>query len=403
MLTVIHLYPPHHLGGYEVACQSVMERFAERGIDVEVLTADHRMEGVEDVDSPVRVRRALRGWWNWETWSRPNFTFRERLAIERHNQRALNQAVAEFQPDVASVWNLGMTSWSLATLLERRNIPIVLTFLDDWITFAFTFDAWSRMFEKRPFLRPVGTALQLETRLPSFRGALASNASRMIEESIEERGPWHFPDAELIPMGVENRSFPVTEPRQGEWSWRLMYSGRLEKVKGVHTIVKALAVLPEEATVDFVGRGDPSIKQELADLATELGVQDRVRFAVASSREDLRDRYRAADLVIMSSEWPEPFGLVPLEAMACGTPVVATGTGGSGEFLDDDVNCLLFTPGDPESMATAIRRVADDPALRSRLVAGGTDTATRMTMDGYADRLEALHRRAAEGDRASVA
>jgi glycosyltransferase involved in cell wall biosynthesis len=273
----------------------------------------------------------------------------------------------------------------------------VLTFLDDWITFAYVFDAWSRMFEKRPWLRPLGTALGLETRLPTFENAVASNASRMIEKAVADNSPWKFPDAELIPMGVENRSFPTTEPRRGEWSWRVMYSGRLVREKGVFTLVKALSLLPEQATLDLVGHGHDSVKQELREHASELGVADRVTFALASSREDLRDRYRAADVVVMSSEWPEPFGLVPLEAMACATPVVATGTGGSGEFLDDEVNCLLFAPGDAEALAAAIRRMADDPPLRARLVAGGIETVRRMNMDGYADKLEVLHRRAGSG------
>jgi glycosyltransferase involved in cell wall biosynthesis len=202
-------------------------------------------------------------------------------------------------------------------------------------------------------------------------------------------------------MGVENRSFPITEPRQGEWAWRIMYSGRLVREKGVFTLVKALPLLPDQATLDLVGHGHDSVKQELRELASELGVVDRVSFALASSRQDLRDRYRAADVVVMSSEWPEPFGLVPLEAMACATPVVATGTGGSGEFLDDDVNCLLYTPGDAEALAAAVSRVAGDPALRARLVSGGTETVTRMNMDGYADKLEVLHRRAA-GERAGA-
>src|SRR4029077_928025 len=82
MLTVIHLYPPHHLGGYEVACQSVMERFAERGIEVEVLTAEHHMDGVDEVASPVRVRRKLRGWGDWDAWAPATLNLRERVAIE---------------------------------------------------------------------------------------------------------------------------------------------------------------------------------------------------------------------------------------------------------------------------------------------------------------------------------
>jgi glycogen synthase len=399
MLTVIHLYPPHHLGGYEVACQSVMERFAERDIEVQVLTADHHMSGVDEVDSPVRVRRVLRGWWDWDSWAPVRMNLRQRVAVERHNQRALAETLAEFQPDVASVWDLGMMSWSLATLLERRKIPIVLTFLDDWITFAYVFDAWSRIFDKRPWLRPLGTALRLETRLPAFRGTAASNASRMIEEAVEGRSRWKFPDAELIPMGVENRSFPITESRQAEWSWRVMYSGRLVPEKGVATLIKALPRLPEQATLDLVGHGHESVVREPSELAAELGVKDRVAFSMASSRQDLRDRYQGADVLVFPSEWPEPFGLVPLEAMACGTPVVATGTGGSGEYLDDEVNCLLFTPGDPDSLAKAVSRVAQDPSLRARIAAGGTATARRMTMDVYADRLEVLHRRAASGRR----
>jgi glycosyltransferase involved in cell wall biosynthesis len=225
----------------------------------------------------------------------------------------------------------------------------------------------------------------------------------MISDAVEERSRWKFPDAELIPMGVENRSFPITDPSQAEWSWRLMYSGRMVPEKGVATLIKALPLLPEQATLDLLGHGHESVVAELKALAAALGVGDRVAFAMASSRQELRDRYRAADVVVFPSEWPEPFGLVPLEAMACGTPVVATGTGGSGEYLEDEVNCLRFTPGDPESLAAAVGRMAEDPDLRSRVVSGGTATARRMTMDLYAEKLEVLHRRAASGDQPQVA
>jgi glycosyltransferase involved in cell wall biosynthesis len=380
-----------------------MERFAERGIDVQVLTADYRMPGVEEMVAPYPVHRVLRGWWDWDAWAPAKLNFRQRLAVERHNQRALAETLAEFQPDVASVWDLGMMSWSVATLLERRKIPIVLTFLDDWITFAYVFDAWSRIFDKRPWARPLGAALGLETRLPTFSGAVANHGSRMIGESVAARSRWKFPDAEHIPAGFENRAFPISDPRQTEWSWRLLYAGRLVSQKGVATLIKALALLPEQATLDLQGHGHDVEVRNFKALAVELGLTDRIEFAMATSRRELRDRYRAADLVVFPSEWPEPFGLVPLEAMACGTPVVATGTGGSGEFLENEANCLLFTPGDPEALAKAVRRMAEDPALRSRVVAGGTETARRMNMDVYADKLEVLHRRAASVDQQATA
>jgi glycogen(starch) synthase len=399
VLTVIHLYPPHHLGGYEVACQGVMERFAECGIEVAVLTADQRMEGVEEPpSSPVEVRRLLGGWWDWTTWAPARLTLRQRLALERHNQRALGRTLDEFRPDVVSVWDLGMMSWSLASLVERRGIPTVLTFLDDWITYAYVFDGWTRMFERRPWMRPLGAALGLETRLPSFRGARASVASRMIGDAIKSRSRWQFPDAELVPIGVETRDFPISEPRSAQWSGRLLYAGRVVREKGVATLVRALPLLPSGTSLHIVGHGHQSEIHALTELAGDLGVAERVRFSVAASRRQLRQAYVDADALVFPSEWPEPFGLVPLEAMACGTPVVATGTGGSGEYLEDGWNCLVFPPGDADALAGCLSRLGQDAQLRARIVLGGTATAQRLTMDVCAQRLEALHRRAgAEG------
>ncbi len=81
--------------------------------------------------------------------------------------------------------------------------------------------------------------------------------------------------------------------------------------------------------------------------------------------------------------WPEPFGLVPLEAMACGRPVVATATGGAAEYLRDGENCLIVPVDDPQSLAAAVQRLAADEALRAGLVAGGHATAARLTQDAW--------------------
>ena len=395
VLSVVPLYPPHHLGGYEVVCRGVMERFCEAGHDVVVLTAAHRLPGVDEASLPqaADVRRVLRGWWDWETHGPSRPSLAERVRVERHNQRMLEAVVSEFRPDVASIWSLVYMSWSLPTQLERRSVPIVLSFGDDWLRFGYQFDAWTRMFERRPWLRPLGRAAGLETGLPSFSGATASVSSRMIAAAIEESAPWKFPDAPLVPMGVETRELPLVEPSVSQWRWQLLYAGRVVKQKGVATLVRALALLPPQARLTIDGRGAAAEVDQLTALAVELGVADRVSFEV-SSRSQLAGRYRAADVVVVPSEWAEPFGLVPLEAMACGTPVVATGTGGSGEFLADGVNCLLFPPGDPRALAQAVIRLAGDAGLRRRITAGGSALASEMTMDRYAERLEELHLRA---------
>jgi glycogen synthase len=80
--------------------------------------------------------------------------------------------------------------------------------------------------------------------------------------------------------------------------------------------------------------------------------------------------------VLFPVRWEEPWGLVPLEAMAAGRPVVATATGGAAEYLRDGENALVVPPDDPVALAAAVRRLEDE-GLRARLVAGGRATAAR--------------------------
>lgn len=395
ILTVVHLYPPHHLGGYEVACKAVMDRFTERGHEILVLTGEHRLDAVEDrAEAPgMEMRRTLKAWWDWEADGPMSPGWRQRISIERHNQAELRRAVRDFRPDVASVWNLGFMSWSLPTLLERQGVPLVLTFGDDWICHAFLYDPWTHFFDVRPWARPLGRLAPLETRLPTFSGAEVAVASQMIGDSIERTSRWKFPQASLIRMGVETRDFPVVEPVRKAWSWQLLYAGRVVPQKGVPTLVRSLVHMPE-ARLAVDGPVSSQEQDRLSALATELGVEHRLHMT-RSPRTELAGRYRAADVVVFPSEWEEPFGIVPLEAMACGVPVVATGTGGSGEFLHDGGNCLLFRAGDAAGLAAAVTHLAEDRALRSKIVAGGTATALEMNMDTYADRLENVHRAAA--------
>ena len=396
VLAVVPLYPPHHLGGYEVVCRGVMERFAQAGHEVLVLTSETQLPDREAADDsgPVSVDRALRGWWDWETHGSLNASLPTRVATERHNQRVVRDTLERFRPDVVSVWSLVYMSFSIVTIVERAGVPVVVSLGDDWITYAWALDEWTRVFERRPWLSPVGRLAGLETRLPSFKDATVTAASEMIRDSVAKTAPWTFSDVPIIRMGLETKDFPLADPHPDRWSWRLLFAGRVVPNKGVATAIKALPLLPQEARLDIDGQGPPDVIADLKALAVRLGVSDRVTFT-RSPRSALADRYREADVVVFPSEWPEPFGLVPLEAMARGTPVVATGTGGSGEFLHDDVNCLLFPPGEPAALAQAVTRLGEDVELRRRIAEGGRKTASEMTIDNYAERLAAVHLRAA--------
>ena len=132
--------------------------------------------------------------------------------------------------------------------------------------------------------------------------------------------------------------------RRREWAWRLLYVGRIDERKGADVAVSALANLPGEATLTVLGDGDDEHRADLDRQIAAAGLESRVRLEPGRPREGLVACCDDHDAVLFPVRWDEPWGLVPLEAMARGRPVVATGTGGSAEYLRDGENALL-APG----------------------------------------------------------
>jgi glycogen synthase len=399
VLVVSNMYPPHHYGGYELSCRDVMDRFREHGHDVTVLTTTMRVPGVADPagERAAGIRRDLEFYWRDHVLLSPSLP--RRLAIERHNQRALREALAESRPDVVSVWNMGAMSLGLLTTLARTDVPLVFNVCDDWLDYGPRLDAWLRLFVGRPRLAALVERL---TRLPSHLPDLGTAGaycfvSERTRRFAQERTPWQFERSTVVYSGIDRRDFPPLGKSDGPrpWRWRLLYAGRLDERKGIDTVLRALPLLPDDASLDVLGQGDDDYAAQLRALATELGIGERVRFG-SVPRPELRDRYLAADAVVFPSTWNEPFGLVPVESMACATPVVATGRGGSGEFLVDGGNCVLYPSGDHVALAAALERLAGDENLRAHLRVGGLATADELTIDRLAAVLEAWHIAAAD-------
>jgi glycogen(starch) synthase len=400
VLTISNMYPPHHYGGYELSCRDVMDRFEDNGHDVTVLTTSMRVPGVDDApgEDSARVRRELDFYWRDHVLQSPSLP--RRVRVERSNQQALRRAVRDVRPDVVSVWNMGAMSLGLLTTLAGERVPIVYNVCDDWLDYGPHLDAWTRLFTARPRLgalaaRVTGVPTSVPELGPTGTFCFVSERTR---RHAEERTGARFPRSTIVYSGVDGRDFPRPEVSSigGEWSWRLLFVGRIDERKGIETLVRALPLLPAEATVELLGQGDAGEVARLRTIADELGVARRVSFG-SCDRAELSARYTAADAVVFPSTWDEPFGLVPVEAMACATPVVASGTGGSAEFLVDRVNCLLFRAGDETALAEALRLLAGDARLRASLIAGGLATADDLTVDRLADTLETWHHAAATG------
>ena len=398
------MYPPHHLGGYELSCQDVVERWRGRGHEVVVLTTDMRLPGVVDPagERSRGVRRDLRFYYADGELHRPPLW--KRVALERHNQRVLGDALQRGEPDVVSLWHMGAMSFSLVTALVDASVPVVYVVCDDWLSYGPEVDGWMHLFAgRRPVLRPFASAVERLSGVPAHLPDLAVTGtfcfvSESTRRRAEESTPWAFPGAAIVPSGVAPEDFPAPAERPGSrpWRWRLLFVGRLDHRKGIDTAVRALEFLPPAANLEVVGRGDDAYRRRLEALAAEVGASERVQFTVVA-RSQLAHHYRTADALVFPVRWEEPFGLAPLEAMASGTPVLATGTGGSGEYLVDGENCLLFPPDGAEELAAAVTRLGDDADLRAALVTAGLRTAASLTVDRQADALEALHQAAVAG------
>jgi glycosyltransferase involved in cell wall biosynthesis len=269
-------------------------------------------------------------------------------------------------------------SLSLIEQVRRVGLPAVFSIHNDWLVYAWKADQWTRLWQDRPGLlraaaeRVLGVPAQVAL---TAAGPLLFNSRYTLTRA--RAAGIDVSDATVIHPGIDTAYLdPV--PQRG-WTWRLLYVGRLDRFKGVDTALHAIAQLPAPARLDVHGKGDPNYERELRDLAHTLGVTDRVTFGPFATRDELRAIYTAADAVVFPVRGEEPWGLVPLEAMGLGRPVVSTARGGTAEFVHDGHNALVIEPDDPTALATAVIRLAGDPGLRQRLTAGGAETAARHT------------------------
>jgi glycogen synthase len=377
------MYPPHHAGGYEVMWQTAMARARELGHQVRVVTSDYRAPGVTAETDPD-VHRTLRWYWDLDRYEFPELSPLERLRLERHNARELQRHLHEFRPDVVSWWSMGAMSLSLIERVRRKGIPAAFIVHDDWLVYGPGFDQWLRMWRgRRLMLAPLAERLLgLPTRVSVERAGTFVFNSRYTRDTAARTG-LDLGDARVVYPGIEADLRDELPSRA--WEWRLLYIGRLDQQKGIDTAVEALARLPAQATLEVWGTGSQDYTSQMCSLAHRLGLDDRVSFRGWAGPADRLGAYERADVVLFPVRWQEPFGLVPIEAMGLGRPVVSTARGGSAEFLRDGENALVFEPGDAQGLAGAITRLASDPQLRERLLRGGRLTAAEHTIERFAD------------------
>ncbi len=187
----------------------------------------------------------------------------------------------------------------------------------------------------------------------------------------------------VIPNGVNLAEFANIRPKTiRDNDATIIFVGRLyPKQKGLEVLIQALSHIPRSVKfrLDLVGE-DWGAVSGLLQLARQIGVDDRVVVRGSSGRDSLLHSYASADLLVLPSLF-EAFGIVLLEAMAAGLPVVASNVGGIPEVVEDGKTGLLVKPGDSERLGAAIEKLLSDDSLRKAMSDAGRKRASLFSWD----------------------
>jgi glycosyltransferase involved in cell wall biosynthesis len=199
--------------------------------------------------------------------------------------------------------------------------------------------------------------------------------------------------AERLTIAPLFPTMSATGARESPAAPSVLFAGRMTRLKGGDVLVRAVAAASRilSTPVGLVMAGDGPERPALERLASSVDV--RARFTGWLPADALAQEMRAASVVAVPSLWPEPFGLVGLEAGVHGVPSAAFDVGGISEWLHDGVNGkLVRRAGDAEGLGAAVAAIAGDSALNARLGAGARAMAAEMSLAGHVDRVEAVLR-----------
>ncbi len=213
---------------------------------------------------------------------------------------------------------------------------------------------------------------------------------------------------EIIPPGVElSRFYPIPEDEAKEYvglrpcDQMLLFVGRIEPLKGIDTLMKAIAIMRGQG-VDVClavigGETDTSLECEneemvrLKAIREEIGLADLVAFLGKRSQDTLPYYYSAADAVVVPSHY-ESFGMVALEALACGAPVVASEVGGLAYLIQDGVTGFTVPSDDPQALAEKLTVLLKDRDLREQMCKNAVEFVQNYSWRKIAARVAELYR-----------
>ncbi|NRQ48451.1 D-inositol-3-phosphate glycosyltransferase [Aeromicrobium stalagmiti] len=382
-------------GGMNVYVLELSRQLAARGIEVEVFTraTSRHQPAVHDAEPGIRVHHVAAG--PFEGLEKNDLPSQLCSFVRDVLRAEVEREPGHFDLVHSHYWLSGQVG---TVARERWNVPLVHTMH----TMAKVKNA---MLADGDAAEPIGRIYGEEE--------IVRLADRLIANTAEERRELiELYDAAPDRVAVVHPGVDVEVFRPGRHAEArellgipadaalILFAGRIQPLKAPDVVLKAAAVLlerdpalRERLVVAVVGGASGSGLEHptaLADLNVELGLQDVVRFVPTVSQRELADWYAAATVACVPSH-NESFGLVAIEAQACGTPVVAARVGGLSTAVSDGVTGVLVDGHDPADYASALHPLLTDPGLRDAMSHKAVRHAEGFGWDVTADRTLAVY------------
>ena len=330
ILSVCDVLFPQTTGGAGRVARELAEAFMKMGAEVEFLT---RFTGKA---SPSGDKA---------TYFQP-----PGKAFPGHYRKIFRETVKRFNPDLIHVHQPFPACLSISSFSSK---PVVYNYYSPWSEeFKMKFSLLPRSLRK--IMSPLLAAAE---RRVVHRATVIIVLSQFSNHQVRQL---HDREAVLIPGGVNSEQFQPTVKGQSDKTLRLVTLRNLVPRMGLPQLIRAMNLLPPHIELTIGGRGP--LQDELMELIRSLGLSDRVRLAGHVPDKDLPHFYSSANWFVLPTVALEGFGLVTLESLSCGTPVLGTRIGATPELLEKfDPQWIIEEPT-PKEIAATILTVTEKPA-----------------------------------------
>ena len=346
ILILSNYYPPHYIGGYELACYDTVKYLESVGHEVFVVTGNHAEES-EDFSKVYRKLKYI---------DYKNSSYKNKHEVESYNYDVTSNAIDVINPDIVYIWSLRLVSLSPLWAIEKHNKKKIFEIGDFWMKGFLSNSFSSKLKRKTKELLPGFKAKKVEI------SPVITVSKWMIPHMKDLYGS---KEVYCVPNGTTITREKYDKPQN---TMNYMFCGRLDYSKGLDIAIKALSSLKdreiENFRLDIYGDGDKNYILKCKKIIKILKLEDNIFFH--GKKSDLKDAYKKAHVLLMPTRMKEPFGLVLIEAMNYGVVPIATNDYGPLEIISNEEDGLHFDITDANDLEKKILLINNNWSLLKR-------------------------------------